>query len=171
MPDDDPKHAERWDAVEEATELLRDGDHEGAARELRAVLDGDPQNPYAHHFLGAVHFERGDFADAQTEYERAIALAPQYLGAVVALGHALRMQGKLDDAIRTGERALTMAGESGDPDARYLLGLTYAARGNTHAAIENLEAFLASNPEVEARYEAEAMLDTLKGKAKPLTPV
>jgi tetratricopeptide (TPR) repeat protein len=165
----DPKHDARWDAVEEAAELLREGDREAAMRELRAVLDRDPENPYAHYFLAAAHFEAGDFEAARQAYEAALAHAPAYLGAVVGLGHALRMLGRHAEAIRAGERALAMSHEpQGDPDAHFLLGLTYAARGDKAKALRHVEAFLASNPEVEARYEAEALRQTLQGKAKPL---
>ena len=152
MSDSDPKHDARWDAVEDATELLRDGDSEGAIRALNAVLDGDPGNSYAQHFLGAAHFERGEFDESRRAYEQAVKLAPAYLGAVVGLGHALRMMGRLEEAKKTGERALAMgASPQGDPDAHYLLGLTFAARGEATRAIWHLESFVASNPELEVR--------------------
>lgn len=172
MSDQDDLHAAHWDAVVEATERLREGDHQGAIDELRAVLDRDPSNPYAYYFLGAAYFELGAFEEARQAYERALQYAPKYLGALIGLGHCLRMLDRLDEAIRVGERALAMGNEPrGDSDAHYLLGLTYAARGDTGKAIEHLEAFQASNPEVEVRFEVDAMLQVLKGKARPLEPV
>jgi hypothetical protein len=49
--------------------------------------------------------------------------------------------------------------------------LAYAAKNDYARAIRHVEAFIKSNPEVEAKYEAEALLQTLQGKASPLKPV
>jgi tetratricopeptide (TPR) repeat protein len=169
---DEPKNARQWDDVDEAVELLREREYDDALASLRAALDRDPRNPYAHHFMGAAHFELGDFESARDAYEKALSFAPDYLGSAVGLGHALRMMGRLDEAQRAGERALAMAGKGAkDGDVHYLLGLVFAARGEAKKAIAHLESFLESNPELEARYDAQAMLDTLRGKAKKLEPV
>ena len=162
------RHDAQWDAVDEAVELLREGDREGALRELGAALDKDPTNAYAHHFSGAAQYEKEDWDAARKAYEQALKYAPDYLGALVGLGHSLRNQGRFDEAIRLGERALTVAGEKGDADAHFLLALTLAAKGEHRKAIGHVEAFLKTNPEVEAKYEAEALLATLQGKAKPI---
>jgi tetratricopeptide (TPR) repeat protein len=165
------KHAAHWDAVDEAVELLREHDRDGALAELGAALDKDPSNPYAHHFKGVVHYEREEWDDARKAYEQALKYAPEYLGSIVGRGHALRQLGRFDEAIRMGERALEVSNERQDADAHFLLALTYAAKGENRRAIVHVEEFLRSNPEVEARYEAEALLQTLQGKAKPLEPV
>src|SRR4051794_30715168 len=124
MAPDTLQNASWWDAVTEAAELLREGQNEAAVGELRATLDREPANAYAYYFLGAAYFERGDFELARGAYEQAVTHAPGYLGAVVGLGHALRMLGRMDDAVRVGERAIAMSGlEAGDPDTHYLLGL------------------------------------------------
>ena len=165
------RHDVQWDAVSEAVETLREGDHDGALRELNAALDRDPTNAYAHFFVGNVHFEREDFELARQAYEEAVKHSPEYLGAIVGLGHALRSLGRFDEALRAGERALAASENNDDPDAHFLLALTYAAKNDPSRAIPHVEAFIASRPEVEARYEAEALLQTLQGKAKPLMPV
>lgn len=165
------RHDAQWDAVNEAVEMMREGDHDGALRELGAAIDRDPTNAYAHFFVGAVHYEREDFEPARRAYEEALKHAPDYLGAIVGLGHALRNLGRLDEALRTGERALQASEEHNDPDAHFLLALVHAARNEPARAIPHIEAFIASRPEVEARYEAEALLQTLQGKARPLEPV
>jgi tetratricopeptide (TPR) repeat protein len=169
---DEPQHDAHWEAVDEATELLREGDRDGAMRELRGVLDRDPSNAYAHYFLGVAHFERGEFEAARAAYQSALDRAPGYLGAAVGLGHALRMLDRLDDAQRAGERALAMAGgAAGDPDAHYLLGLVHSQRGEARLALRHLRAFLDSNPELEARHEVDAMIQALEGKVTPLDVV
>ncbi len=180
---DDHAH---WDAVENATELLREGDVDGAMRELRAVIDGDPRNPYAHCFLADAQFERGEHEAARAGYERALEHAPQYLGALVGLGHALRLLGRTAEAVRAGERALAMraardassheiaavpsapldlardsADVAADQDAHFLLGLAHMQAGDKLRARRHLEAVLAGRPEVELQHEVRGLLDTL----------
>lgn len=162
-------HDAQWDAVEEAVECLREGDRDAALRELETVLASDPGNPYAHFFTAAVHYEREDFDAARGAYERALEYAPGYLGAWVGLGHTLRNLGRLDDALRAGQKALSL-GDPDDPDAHFLLGVTYAGRNDPERAIPHIQVFIASHPEAEALYEAEALLQTLQGKARPLEP-
>ncbi len=165
----------RWDAVEEAVELLREREYAQAQRVLDAVLARDPENPYAWHFAAVLRFERGQFAEAAQDYREALRWAPRYLGAAVGLGHALRMLGRLEEALRAGERAIELARETetsvNDGDAHWLLALCYSQLGKPDLAIRHAEAFVASNPELEARAEAEALLETLRGKARPLRSV
>lgn len=156
-----------WDAVDEATELLREGAYEEALAELRSVLERDPGNHYAHYFLGTAHFELEQWEPARAAYEEAARLAPTYRGAVLGMGHALRMLGRLHDALRAGERALAMKGQrptEGDPDAHYLLGLCHAQRGDKPSALRHLREFLRANPEAELRAEVEGLVAQLEGR-------
>ena len=163
-------HGVQWEEVEEATELLLEGQTDAAVAHLTDVLRRDPSNAYAHYFMAGVCFEREDFESARASYATALRHAPGYRGALLGLGHACRLLGRLEEAVRAGERALAMAGDRGDADAHFLLGTTYAVGGNTAEAIRHIEAYLASHPEMESRYEAEALLQTLQGKARPLEP-
>ena len=49
---DDARDAARWQQVEDAMELLREDSTEEAIASLRATLEGDPGNAYAHFYLG-----------------------------------------------------------------------------------------------------------------------
>jgi hypothetical protein len=90
-----------------------------------------------------------------------VKLAPEYLGARVALSHVLRVTGDLRGAIQEGMSALSHA--PGDADALHAVGLAYLARGDSVAAKKYLEAFLATNPEFEVATEVRAMLAALEG--------
>ncbi len=169
MTTDDPQDAARWQAVEEAAELLREGDAEGAIPLLRAELERDPGNVYAHFHLGNALAHAGKHGPALAAYAEAERRAPAYLGAVVAKGWCLHELGRFAEAVRAGQRALELRPE--DPDALYLLGVSHAEMGDRRAAIEHLERYLATRPEVEARHEAEALLTALRGKARPIEPV
>ncbi|MDC0747270.1 tetratricopeptide repeat protein [Polyangium mundeleinium] len=155
----DAQDAARWDAVEEATELMNDGRFIEALVALRNVIKADPRNPYAFHFLGAALFETGERETAREAYRAALRLAPNYLGARVALSHLLRQLGDLDGALSQANEALRRF--PGDGEAMQAAGLAYAAKGNRKAAKKQLEGFLKSNPELETRLEVEQILSML----------
>lgn len=146
----------RWEAVEEATELLHEERYREAMGELRRVLDTDPKNAYAYHFLGVAFYEVGELEAARDAYGASLKLAPGYLGARVALAHVLRLLGDVRGALREGMAALSRS--PGDADALYAVGLAYHAAGDGPAARKYLDAFLATNPEIEVALEVRDLL-------------
>lgn len=157
--------ATHWEAVEEGMELLQEGRNEEAVRELTSVIQNDPDNEYAHYFLGNAYFELEDWGRSLKCYVRALELAPNYRGALVASGHALRMMGRLPQALRVGRQALRM--DENDADALYLLGVVHFQRGENDAARTYLERFLETRPEVETALEIEGMLQVIRGEVLP----
>lgn len=156
---------ERWEAAEEAAELLAEGDQEGAIRFAQAVIERDPKNEYAFFFLGCAFFEKGEYAKAMKAFVSALEIAPEYLGAMVHLGNALRMLGRHDEALRVGKQVLAKSPDDGD--ALHLIGATYFARGDRDLARSYLERFLETRPEAEVLVEVEGMLQTLRGEVIP----
>ncbi len=148
-----------WDAVEEATELLHEERYHEALLALRDVLKKDSQNPYAFYFLGMGLYESGELEASRDAYRACLKIAPQHLGARVALCHVLRAQGDLRESIKEGMQALSQA--PADPDALHAVGLAYLARGDDAAARRYLEAFLATKPEFEVATEVRATLASL----------
>jgi Flp pilus assembly protein TadD len=163
--DRDPADAAHWAAVEEATELLHEERFREALLELRQVIQADPKNPYAYHFLGIALFEVGEIEAARDAYVASLKLAPHHLGSRVALAHVLRMTGDVRGAIREALAALSQS--PGDPDALYAAGLGYHARGDEIAAAKYLEAFLATGPEFEVGVETRALLAAIRGEPPP----
>ena len=153
-----------WGAVEEAVELLQEGSTEAAIESLLQVIrtEGQAENEYAHHILGNAYFELESWEPALKCYVRALELQPEYIGAMVGCGHALRQLGRFDDSIRMARRALLI--RSGDADALYLLAVVHFQRGETAAAEKQLRAFLETGPELEVRLEVEGMLQVLAGE-------
>ena len=145
-----------WDAVEEATELLHEERFYEALVFLRDVIKANPKNAYAFHFLGVALYETGELEPARDAYRASVTLAPQYLGARVALSHVLRQLGDTREALREGMTALAQS--PGDPDTLHSIGLTYLARDDKPAERKYLEAFLASGPEFEVAEEVRALL-------------
>jgi Flp pilus assembly protein TadD len=148
-----------WEAVEEATELLHEERFHEALVFLRDVIKGDAKNPYAFYFLGVALYESGEVEAARDAYRACLRVAPEHLGARVALSHVLRALGDLREAVREGTQALTQA--PGDPDALHAVGLAHMARGDDAAARRYLEAFLDTKPEFEVAVEVRAMLGSL----------
>ena len=102
---------------------------------------------------------------ARDAYAACLKLAPQYLGARVALSHVLRTLGDSRAALREAIVALSQA--PGDGDALYAVALAQNARGDGAAARRSLEAFLATSPEFEVSVEARALLASLTLEAGP----
>ncbi|MDB4928111.1 MAG: hypothetical protein JWM10_595 [Myxococcaceae bacterium] len=155
---------ERWAAVEEAIELLHEEDVDGAVEALRAVLLADADNVHAHYYLGLAFMRRDKAGAALAAFAEASHRDPAHLGAVVYRGWCLYELGRFEEAIDAGERALEIKAD--DDDALHLLGLAYAETGRKSAAIGYLERFLKGRPSAEDRFDAEALLITLRGGAK-----
>lgn len=155
----DPVDAAHWDAVEEVVELLHEERYREALDELHRILSADPKNPYGFYFTGVAMYESGQLAPARDAYRACIRLAPNYLGARVALTHVLRALGETKEAVREGMEALSRA--PGDGDTLHAVGLAYLANGDTVAAKKYLTAFLDTHPEFEVETEVRAMLGSI----------
>jgi tetratricopeptide (TPR) repeat protein len=151
--------ASQWEAVEEATELLLDGDPHEALYRLREVVREDPTNPYAFYYIGTAMFEVGRFDAAVDAYEAALRISPRYLAARVGLSHALRIEGEVRAALKHAKKALEHF--PGDGDSLFALGLALASNHDKEGAIRALQAFLNTSPELEISLEARAMLEKL----------
>lgn len=151
--------AVRWDAVEEAAELLLQRNPRDALYLLRTVVRNDPRNPYAYYYIGASMLEVGRFDEAVDAYKAALRLSPRYLAARIGLSHAVRISGEPTLAMEHAQRALEQC--PGDGDALFALGLALAAGGDKIGAVRTLHACLAAHPELEVTLEAQAMLERL----------
>ncbi len=158
---------QHWESVEEAVELIAEGNAQGAVERLTGVLDQEPENPYAYQFMGAAYYELKQWPQALKAYLRALELAPAYLGAMVGAGHALREMQQLDRAIRMGKQVLLR--ERDDADGHYLLGVAHYQRGDREAARKHLSAFLETGPQVEMMIEVQGLIQALD-KESPPTP-
>lgn len=155
----DPADAKHWSEVEDASELLHDGELVAALEALREVVKKSPRNPYAFHLLGIGLFEAGELAPARDAYRAALALSPKYLGARIHSSHVLRMLGDVRGAILQAEEARRQAPK--DPEVWHALGMAHAQRGDKDAARRYLEAYLGSNPDVEVAAEVRIVLAQL----------
>jgi tetratricopeptide (TPR) repeat protein len=71
-----------------------------------AAAAGEESSPQIHTNLGRVHLSAGDFAKAQAEFEKALALDPTYADALLNISQVHRLQGRLAQAEHFIERAI-----------------------------------------------------------------
>ena len=103
---DESTDVRHWEAVEEAAELLVEGQHQAALEHLRDVLKADPLNPYAYHHLGVALAQLEQLEPARDAYRAAVRLAPGFLGARVGLSNTLRLLGYHTGALSQAKEAL-----------------------------------------------------------------
>lgn len=157
-PEPDADHL-RWTAVEEIAETVHEERFHDALPLLRDVLKADPKNPYALHLLGIALYELGQLEPARDAYRACVAAAPDHRGARVHLSHVLRELGDHRGAVKEGLAALSRFPDDGD--AMHAVGLAYLAGGEDVAARKYLEAYLATNPELEVATEVQSLLAAL----------
>ncbi len=86
----------------------------------------------------------GDLRSAEASLRKAVALAPNDVGALTQLGGVLSMQHRLEESITFFERALKL--EPAKPGLRRNLATSQLQLGQTQAAVENLQVLLKSHP-------------------------
>ena len=112
------------------------GDLDGAIREFQRVVELAPTLAAAHVNLGAVYFEKKDYAAALPPLEKALELDPNLLGAHAMIGAALLAQGYSARAIPHLEKA----------GADDLLGVALLEADRPREALDHLEAALTNRP-------------------------
>jgi predicted O-linked N-acetylglucosamine transferase (SPINDLY family) len=128
----------------------------------RRVLEAQPEQPDALHYLGVLLHQRGQSAEAWKLLERAIAQGPQmphfYCNAVPAL---LAMK-RYDEAIRTSEKALSLRPRYGE--ALYMLGLAWQYKGDFEKATECYRKAVQAKPDHAEAWNALGMRLRVKGE-------
>ncbi|RYE95031.1 MAG: tetratricopeptide repeat protein [Myxococcales bacterium] len=166
MASDPALDAAHWDAVEEATELIQEGQFQNALYVLREVVRADGRNPYAYYFMGVALYELAQLEPARDAYRAAVRLAPSYVGARGSLAQVLRRLGDHRGAIREAREGLNLRPD--DPDSLHAAGMAHAALDHRSEARRYLEAFLRTKPEVEAAQEARLSLASLDRGMGPI---
>ncbi|HEX5865900.1 MAG TPA: DUF5672 family protein, partial [Casimicrobiaceae bacterium] len=127
------------------------GDAAAAEAVYRDVLAAEPDNAVAQHFLGVIHYQRGELVTALPLLERAVAAEPREAEFHNNLGLALAAADRETDAIGAYRAALSLK-----PDhavAWNNLGLALQAQNEVRAAIDAFRRALALKPDfVQARW-------------------
>ncbi len=126
---------------------------EKAAATYRRVLESDPDNPWAHAYLGHVLFEWGDvdrLDEAEAHCRRAVELAPDSYQVQTNLGNIHAAKGDFETAIASFRKAIALEPAQALPWNN--IGRAEQQLGRLDAAAEAYEKALALEPQsVRAR--------------------
>jgi arylsulfatase A-like enzyme/Flp pilus assembly protein TadD len=102
---------------------FKGGQVDRALESLKQAIKLTPDKPTLHYNLALVYEEKHDLAGAIDAYQKEAELAPQNFRAQRALGVALRDSGRVDEALKAFQRALSAAPQ--DPETFYRVAETY----------------------------------------------
>ena len=117
-----------------------------AEKAYRALLQQDPQDPDALHYLGVIGLQVGRFEEATGLIRKAIEVRPDYAEALSNLGNGLSALGRFDEAAEALQRALDAGPESAQVLAN--LGSALYQQKKFREAAEVYERALALQPEL-----------------------
>jgi adenylate cyclase len=126
-----------------------------------------PHSPRAHWAKGQLLRAQRRYADAIPEYEAAIALDRNLLGAYANLGQSKLLTGSLNEVVSLVDHAIQLSPR--DPDLGYwydMIGLTHLLQSRTEEAIVWLERARAASPERPIPRASLASAYGLKGESK-----
>ena len=149
-----------------------DGAVEAMARATQAGSGNLENTAWTHVYLGHLFFHQGDLDAADRQYERALALVPNYGHALGGLGRTALARARYDQAVEHYETAVAVFGI---PEYVIALGEAYQAAGRTQEArtrfdeaIATLEAERAGGMDVDEEL-ALLLLDHADDDARALT--
>ena len=121
-----------------------------ALDDVKTLINGYPNSALLYNIRASCCREIGQLDDAVKDYERALALKPDYAEAQYNLGITHQELGQIDTAIKSYEQAITIK-----PDyfgAHNNLGNIFLELGQMDGAIKQYEKLLAINPNYAASY-------------------
>jgi tetratricopeptide (TPR) repeat protein len=136
----DPREARKLGVAFYETAMLED-----AEREFRGVLDGDPDDVTARHYVALIALRRHEPEEAVKRLQTLLENAGPRVGGYLNLAYALRLEGRHDHALNVLAEAEKLA--PGDVRVRLAQGATELCAGNTETAAMALANYRAMLPE------------------------
>jgi tetratricopeptide (TPR) repeat protein/DNA-binding winged helix-turn-helix (wHTH) protein len=118
-------------------QLYVQGDVKSALETCQEALRVDPHNAWSYDCVGWALFGKGDWAQAQTAFEKAVFFNPQGTLSRYRLAHAHRLQGHYQQALQTLEPILKI--DPSDKTPWYDMGVVYEAMGDQTKAREHFQ--------------------------------
>ena len=131
-----PESARR--EYEEAEKALGRRDATAAVGHLKRAVELAPAFSAAWNHLGTVAYQTGQYAEAESDFRKALDVDPDAYAPLVNLGGVLINLGKLDEALDCNLRAVRKS--PGDALANSQLGMTYFAKSQLDLAEQYLTA-------------------------------
>jgi tetratricopeptide (TPR) repeat protein len=111
---------------------LRDGDLDKVLAVSQALQNGSPESPLPDHLAGLAHLDRGAPALAEERFNLALAVAPDFVPALMGLAQAARDSGRWEKASET--YAVVLQREPARLDALVAMAEVAAHAGDETAA-------------------------------------
>jgi tetratricopeptide (TPR) repeat protein len=135
---------------------------------LRALGYLDASSPKGDRNLAALHFEKGDYAEAAKLYAELVRESPDDAGLRASYAGALGSLGKLDEAYAELGRAIAI--EPANPEAYHNRGAILEKRGDAKGAAREYQTALRYAPDYEPSRKALARLGGAPAGEKAKTP-
>ena len=129
-------------------QLYQLGDVKSGLETCQQALQVDARNAAAHDCVGWAFMGKGDWAQAQAAFEKAVAFNPQDTLSRFRLAHAHRLQGHYQQAVQALEPILKI--DPSDASTLYDLGVAYELMGEHEKAHEH---FLHFREQMEAEWK------------------
>ncbi|HYV39602.1 MAG TPA: tetratricopeptide repeat protein [Gemmataceae bacterium] len=152
------------DALMNAIRLHQAGNLQGAEAIYRQILQADPMQPDALHFLGVIAYQVGKHDIAIDFMKKSIELTPLNEAYHSNLGLAYQAAGRLDEAVAANREALRIKPDS--PQAYNNLGNTLADQGKLDEASVCYERAMRLLPDFPDPYNNLAVARQKQGKLK-----
>jgi tetratricopeptide (TPR) repeat protein len=137
----------------EAKKLLKDHPPD-ALTILKRILQKNEKDAQVWYVTGVAYSELNDFKKAQSAFERATTIDPQFSEAHTALAYAYLRRAKLKEGMIAVNKALSIQPNSAA--AHYTLGVILFRTGDRTEALTHAEAAIKSNPNFAEAYSLES---------------
>jgi tetratricopeptide (TPR) repeat protein len=124
--------------------LIDQGDEDQALEKLDSILREAPDDHELLNTQGSIYARRGDFTRAESIFNRAIDLDPEYADGYYNLGLVHSRQNRKSEAVENFLRVVKI--NPGDSAAHNDLGVIYHSQGKTHLAKGHFIKALEANP-------------------------
>ena len=138
------------DLFMQAVMHYRQGDHDGARRQLKVVLRKLPRHFDALHLMGLLEAQRGHYKDADKLLRQALMLNPQSAEAHSNRGNVLRDMGELEPAVGCYDTALRL--NPNYPNAHNNRAIALTRLGRFEDAVKSYTAAITIDQKFAAAY-------------------
>jgi tetratricopeptide (TPR) repeat protein len=139
------------DPLSDARHLIDENKLDEAIQKLSAIQQQRPETAGLQYQLGLAYYRKGDFAQAQSAFARAMDQDPQNREAVQLRGLSLFQMGRPADAIPYLKQVQSWIGPA-NVDASYVLGLCYMHTQNYDEARKSFAQMYGAEPDSAAAH-------------------
>jgi len=136
--------------IQSAIESHQTGNFQKAEQLYKEILQVQPDNFYALHYLGVLFYQLGEYDPAIEYIRKALQINPADARAYYNLGNIYKDKGQLDDAITSYHQALQL--NPANADAYVNLGIIFKGKGQFDEAISCYQQALKLNPNLVAAH-------------------